>query len=53
MMTFALNLDRFEKGFLETGGDHDDEEIVPKRGVVSVVWRFFGFKKSEVDQTTI
>ncbi len=31
----------------------DTEELVPKRGAVSVVWRFFGFKKSNVDQTTI
>lgn len=28
--------------------EHDDmEELVPKRGAVSVVWRFFGYKKSD------
>ncbi len=31
----------------------DTEEIVSKWGAVSVVWRFFGSKKSDVDQTTI
>ncbi len=46
-------MDRSDKEVLETGGDHDDEETVPKRGAVSVVWRFFGFKKSGLDQTTI
>ncbi|XDV25933.1 hypothetical protein PO909_029757 [Leuciscus waleckii] len=33
--------------------EHDTEELVPKRGAGSVVWRFFGFQKSDVDQTTI
>nr|XP_061801662.1 E3 SUMO-protein ligase ZBED1-like [Nerophis lumbriciformis] len=31
----------------------DPEELVPRRGAVSVVWRYFGFKKSDLDQTTI
>ncbi len=56
MLEWALKqklTDRSEKEVLETGGDQDDEEIVPKRGAVSVVWRFFGFKKSGLDQTTI
>lgn len=29
------------------------EELVPKRGAVSVVWRFFGYKKSDLNQTTV
>lgn len=29
------------------------EELVPKRGAVSAVWKFFGFKKSDADQKTI
>ncbi|CAM4455220.1 unnamed protein product [Leuciscus chuanchicus] len=33
--------------------EHDTEELVSKRGAGSVVWRFFGFQKSDVDQTTI
>ncbi|RXN36491.1 zinc finger BED domain-containing 1-like protein [Labeo rohita] len=31
----------------------DKEELLPKRGAMSVVWKYFGFKKSDVDQTTI
>ena len=28
---------------------HDTEEqLIPKRGAVSVVWKFFGFKKDDV-----
>ncbi len=46
-------MDRSNKEVSETGGDHDDKEIVPRRGAVSVVWMFFGFKKSDVDQTTM
>ncbi len=49
----GIMMDRSDEEVLETGGDHDDKEIVSKRGVVSVVWRFFSFKKSNVDQTTI
>ena len=33
--------------------EHDTEDLVPIRGVWSVVWRVFGFQKSDVDQTTI
>ncbi|XP_065138382.2 E3 SUMO-protein ligase ZBED1-like [Paramisgurnus dabryanus] len=33
--------------------EHETEELVPKKGAGSVVWRFFGFQKSDVDQTTI
>ena len=32
---------------------HETEELLPKRGAVSVVWKFFGFKKDDVQQTTI
>lgn len=32
---------------------YDREELLPKRGAVSIVWRFFGFKRSDVAQTTI
>ncbi len=46
-------MDRPDEEVLKTGEDHDDEEIVPKRGTVSVVRRFLGFQKSNVDQTTI
>ncbi len=45
-------MDRAKERSSGTGGDHDDEEIVPKRGAVSVVWRFFGSKKCNMDQTT-
>ncbi|XP_061608235.1 E3 SUMO-protein ligase ZBED1-like [Phyllopteryx taeniolatus] len=31
----------------------DTEELVPKRGAMSLVWRYFGFKKADIDQTTI
>ncbi|XP_077403110.1 E3 SUMO-protein ligase ZBED1-like isoform X1 [Vanacampus margaritifer] len=34
----------------ENGGT---EALLPKRGAVSVVWRYFGFKKSDKDQQTI
>ena len=33
--------------------EHDTGELVPKRGAVSAVWKFFGFKKDDVQQTTI
>lgn len=29
------------------------EEFVPKTGAVSVVWKYFGFKSSDVNQTTV
>ncbi|KAK5610521.1 hypothetical protein CRENBAI_003753 [Crenichthys baileyi] len=28
----------------------DPEELIPKRGAMSVVWKFFGFKKSDMIQ---
>ncbi len=46
-------MDRSDKEVLETEGHHDDKETVPRRGAVSVIWMFFGFKKSNVNQTTI
>lgn len=36
-----------------TTGSNETEELLLKRGAVSVVWKFFGFKKSDVEQTTI
>ncbi len=36
-------MDRSDVEVLETEGDRDDEDIVPRRGVVSVVWKFFQF----------
>ncbi|KAG2456102.1 NEU1B ligase, partial [Polypterus senegalus] len=34
--------------------EHDDtEELLPKKGAMSVVWRYFGSKRSDVDQTTV
>ncbi|KAG2463510.1 KDM4B demethylase, partial [Polypterus senegalus] len=34
--------------------EHDDtEELLPKKGALSVVWRYFGFKRPDVDQTII
>lgn len=44
-------MDGLEEEVLETGWE--DEEVVPKRGAVSVVWRFFCLQKSDVNQTTI
>ena len=32
---------------------HETEELLPKPGAVSVVWKFFGFKKDDILQTTI
>lgn len=29
------------------------EELVPKRGGTSVAWTWFGYKKTDVDQTTV
>lgn len=31
----------------------EDEELVPKRGGTSVVWSWFGYKKSDTDQKTV
>lgn len=31
----------------------DPEQLIPKRGATSAVWNFFGFKMSDVDQTTV
>ncbi|KAG2459176.1 CC148 protein, partial [Polypterus senegalus] len=31
----------------------DKEELLQKKGAACVVWRYFGFKRSDVDQTTI
>ncbi len=45
-------IDRSDIEVLETGGDHDDQKIVLKRGAVSIVWRFFSFNKSDMNQTT-
>lgn len=44
-------MDGLEEEVLETGGE--DKEIAPKGGAVSVVWRFFGLQKSDVNRTTI
>ncbi len=45
-------MDGLDEEVIETEEDHDDEEIVSKRGAASVVWKFFSFRKSNVDQTT-
>ena len=29
------------------------EELVPERGATSVVWKWFGYKRSDVQQTTV
>lgn len=42
-----------EAAELVTVQDEEEQELGPKRGAVSVVWKFFGFKKSDVEQTTI
>lgn len=35
-------------------GENDtDTELIPKKGAVSVVWKYFGFKKSDADQTRV
>ncbi len=40
---FEMSSDGSDEEVTETEGDHGDEETVPKRGVLSVVWRFFRF----------
>ncbi|XP_063742293.1 E3 SUMO-protein ligase ZBED1-like [Eleginops maclovinus] len=42
-----------ESSEIDAAEHADTEELVPKKGAVSVVWKFFGFKKSDVDQTSI
>ncbi|KAE8575740.1 hypothetical protein XENTR_v10003928 [Xenopus tropicalis] len=36
-----------------TNKEKEEEQLVPKTGAVSVVWKYFGFKKSDVEQTII
>ena len=33
--------------------DEEEEELVPKKGATSVVWNFFGFRKSDNEQNVI
>lgn len=43
-------------GELEVGpGLPQDEELIPKKGthVTSVIWKWFGFKRSNVNQTFV
>ncbi|KAK5868089.1 hypothetical protein PBY51_012531 [Eleginops maclovinus] len=42
-----------ESSEIDAAEHADTEELVPKKGAVSVVWKFFGFKKSDVYQTSI
>ncbi len=43
-----------ERGKTEDQNNNADKlTLVPKRGGVSVVWKYFGFKTSDVDQKTI
>ncbi|XP_019715163.1 zinc finger BED domain-containing protein 1-like [Hippocampus comes] len=42
---FEIEISEVENG--------NTEELVPKRGALSVVWRYFGFRKSDFDQKNI
>ena len=30
---------------------HTDEELIHKKGATSVVWKWFGYKQSDIEQT--
>lgn len=30
-----------------------EEELIPKKGATSVVWKWFGYKRSDIEQTTV
>ncbi len=54
LLSVTVKMDKIDESLETEAVKLDDtEELVTKRGAVSVAWRFFGFKKSDVDQTTI
>ncbi|KAF3859919.1 hypothetical protein F7725_000174 [Dissostichus mawsoni] len=34
-------------------GEDNEEELIPKKGATSVVWKWFGYKRSDIEQTTV
>ncbi|XP_077361925.1 E3 SUMO-protein ligase ZBED1-like isoform X2 [Festucalex cinctus] len=51
----CMKLRRKSPFYVEISEDENEESdgIVPKRGAQSVVWRYFGFRKSDYNQKTI
>ncbi|XP_037124783.1 E3 SUMO-protein ligase ZBED1-like [Syngnathus acus] len=47
------NNEHFEMEISEVEPNEGEDELVTKRGAVSVVWRYFGFKKYDYDQKNI
>ncbi len=41
------------KTSMAEGGREAEEELVVKRGATSTIWNWFGYRKSDADQTTV